>query len=760
MTALAGLRIIECTTRVTGEYAAKLLADFGAEVIKVEPPAGAPSRRMGPFSGGESTLFRYLNTNKTSVVFTPDSGDYGSDLNQLLSGADALIEDAPTPWPGAQNHPALVHTIITPFGQGAPAEWQSAQPINVINASGWGYHTPSESDPSRPPLKGPGRFLSDFEAGLDAALATAASLLRKRRTGLGQLIDIAEVDVLINRADCVLGRMLAGEIEPGPERTRYDMGGPGAAFPCKDGHVFLLITTRAHWQGLTTLMGDPDWATAFPEDWLEFHCTTDRVAAFRNHFRAWTATQAKMAVSEAAQKLGVALVPVNRADDLLSHPQYQHRGYFQTLDGALYPTVPYRMSASPVVIAKAAPVLPSPSRGVPQPAARVTDRLERNTKVRGPDDRSGPLAGIRILELTKVWAGPYAGKMLAHLGAEVIKIESASNLDEMRAYGGVDINSAPYFLSINQEVLSVQVNLKSDEGLGLLRRLIAESDVIIDNIRPGAMERAGLGYEALRKIKPDIIQASIKMYGNDGPLGYQTGYAPCFAALGGLTSLVGYEGETPTGMNIRYGDSTVGASAAFAVIAALLHRESTGEGQFIDVSAVETMSTMVGDSLFAAGLTGAMPGPDGNKHPEMDPHGCYPCADGEWISIAVANEAARDALHAILGEGDIAAQTATLDAATLADQLRRAGVAAFKSMSSLDLVGDEHLWSRETFRLVSDHKNGTRPIIAPSWRITPDPPRIERGAPLLGEHNEYVYRDLLGLSAEALTDLIARKVVD
>lgn len=398
-------------------------------------------------------------------------------------------------------------------------------------------------------------------------------------------------------------------------------------------------------------------------------------------------------------------------------------------------------------------------------------------------DRGGPLKGVRVLELTKVWAGPYAGKMLAHLGAEVIKIESATNLDEMRAYGGVDINSAPYFLSINQEILSVQVNMKTAEGLELLHRMVAESDIVIDNIRPGAMERSKLDYENLRKIKPDIIQVSIKMWGTDGPLGYQTGYAPSFAALSGLTALVGHEGETPRGMNIRYGDSTAGACAALAALAALHHRESTGEGQFIDLSAVETMTSLVGDSLFAYSVTGEVPQPDGNFHPEMCPHGAYPCADGEWVSIAVADEAEWQALCSGLDEGALAndprfASLATrlenrhaLDAAIgkrtkgesaleLADRLRLAGVPAFRSQSSIDLCSDDYLWGRDGFRMVTDHRNGSRPIIGPSWRMTPDPAAVERGAPLLGEHNDYVYREILGLPQEQMDDLIARKIID
>jgi len=400
-----------------------------------------------------------------------------------------------------------------------------------------------------------------------------------------------------------------------------------------------------------------------------------------------------------------------------------------------------------------------------------------------PNECGGPLSGVRVLEITKVWAGPYAGKMLAHLGAEVIKVESASNIDEMRAYGGVDINSAPYFLSINQEINSIQVNMKTPEGLDLVKQLVAKSDIVIDNIRPGAMERSSLGYEDLKKVKPDIIQCSIKMWGNDGPLGYQTGYAPCFAALSGLFNLVGHAGETPMGMNMRHGDSTAGACAALACLAALHHRENTGEGQYIDLSAVETLTSLVGDSLFAYSVTGDVPQSDENFHPEMAPHGAYPCSGVDWISIAASDEDEWQSLCEVLDAGDLAAepQFATLanrienhqaldnaigartkghNAAELADRLRKAGVPAFKSMNSIDLCSDEFLWGRQGYRMVTDHRNGSRPTIGPSWRITPDGPDVQRGAPLLGEHNEYVYREILGLPQDRFDDLIDRKVID
>ena len=820
MSALKGLIVVEMASRPCGEYCGKLLSDFGAEVIKIEPPGGSPTRAMGPFKDGvagpeRSALFAYLNTNKKSVALDLSDAADRAKLDRLLARANALIEDHPDTYLkrcGAEgSFPHLVQCVITPFGQGAPDDWQIARPLNVISAGGWAFHTPSETPADKPPLKGAGRFLPDYESGIDAALCVAASLLRQRRTGKGQLIDISEVEVQINRVDCVLGRMLAGEQEPSNARTAYDMGGPAASFACADGFLYVFMTTKVHWQALCSLMEHPAWTADFPEDWLEFHCTPDRVAQFRQHFAGWALGQHKHTVSEQGQKLGVTIVPVNSAADLPDNPQLLHRGFFQKLDHpvlgeALYPTVSYKLSATPVVLNSPAPALgqhgrefigdatssPLPLaggvRGGPVVAGTAPQtntptpspsRKREGDLVRRPN-RGGPLSGIRVLELTKVWAGPYAGKYLAHLGAEVIKVESLTNLDEMRAYGGVDIDAAPYFQSINQEILSVQVNMKTPEGLELVRKMVAQSDIVLDNIRPGAMARSGLDYAALKAIKPDIIAVSIKMWGTDGPFGYQTGYAPCFAALSGLSFLVGHEGEVPRGMNIRYGDSTAGACAALAAVAALHHRKATGEGQFIDLSAVETMTSLIGDSLFSWSVTGDLPQADGNYHAEMCPHGVYPCADGDWLSIAVGCDqewqALCDALgldaapaHATLAgrqadrhaiDAAIAARTASEAASALGERLRAAGVPAFRAASSINLCSDDHLWGRGAYRMVSDHRNGSRPIIAPPWRMTPDEATIERGAPLLGEHNDYVYGELLGLPPGDIADLKLRKVID
>jgi len=382
--------------------------------------------------------------------------------------------------------------------------------------------------------------------------------------------------------------------------------------------------------------------------------------------------------------------------------------------------------------------------------------------------RGGPLQGVRVVELTKVWAGPYVGKLLAFLGAEVIRVESLGSLDVTRTFGVADINNAPGFQAVNPQKLSVQIDMKTKEGIGLILDLLRKSDIVVENLRPGAIKRLGLGYEAVKAVKPDIVYVSMGMYGNEGPLSYQTGYAPCFAALGGLSFQVGYEGGPPAGMNVRYADSTFGTAAAYAATVALLHRRKTGVGQFVDVSAVECMTSMIGDSVMDFALNDTVHECDGSRHPDMVPHGAYPCREGEWISIAVSSDSGWRALAGAMGQPGLAedsrfrtlaarkANEAELDrlvsvwatsrdARELVSRLQAYGVAAGKSQSSVDLVADQHLWARGFFCEVSDHAGQTKSIVGPSWKMSRGAAVTDR-APHLGEHNAYVLGEILGLS--------------
>ncbi|OBF21071.1 CoA-transferase [Mycobacterium kubicae] len=779
MSALTGFKVVELADSVAGEYCGKLLADFGAEVIKVEPPGcGSRTRTMSPLLEDDATegsaLFAYLNTNKQSVVVDTDAAEGVEVLHHLIGTADAVIAHHATSW--AQRYPSVVVCTITPFGLDAEPDLDNARSINVFHASGWGYHTPSHAQPTEPPLQGPGRFLADYEAGLEAALCVAAALFGRMHTGGGEVIDVSAHAVLVSRADCILGRFITGEVPAQGNRDDYDQQGPAAFFACADGYVYLYMTSGAHWLGVKALMGAPEWLDDFDDDWLEFSVTPAKVAEFQRGFATWVRHLPKDQAAEQAQRLGVPLVPVNDAEDLHRSPQYRHRGFFNSVRHPLlgvadYPTVPYLLSASPAEICSPAPALGQHTELVlgrkdtqRVPPAVMTAQLKPPKNPRG-----GPLQGVRVVELTKVWAGPYAGKLLALLGAEVIKVETAAIPEEMRAYGGTDINHAPFFLSINPEILSVDLDIKSHEGMRRLRELIAHSDIVINNLRPGAMERQGLGYQELRAIKPDIISVSIKMWGNDGPMGHQTGYAPCFAALAGMAALVGYPGGPPRGASMRYGDSTVGAAAAFAAMVALLYREVTGQGQFVDLSAVETLSSMIGDRLLENSLTGTPLEASGNAHPDLCPHGCYPCADDSWVALAVGDDVEWQRLCAVLNAeslrrryptvGDRRSHGAVIDAELnrltrahdgeqLAHQLRMAGVPATKSATAFDVISDQRLWDRELYRFVTDHREGQRPIVGPSWRMTHNPARIERGAPDLGEDTDYVVQQVLGAESE------------
>ncbi|SEQ44166.1 Crotonobetainyl-CoA:carnitine CoA-transferase CaiB [Solimonas aquatica] len=382
-------------------------------------------------------------------------------------------------------------------------------------------------------------------------------------------------------------------------------------------------------------------------------------------------------------------------------------------------------------------------------------------------NRGGPLQGLRVVELTKVWAGPYVGKLLAFLGAEVIRVESLESLDVTRVYGVSDMNKAPGFMAVNPQKLSVQIDMKTPQGVQLILDLLAKSDIVVENLRPGAVKRLGLGYEAVRAVNPGIVYVSMGMYGNEGPLAYQTGYAPCFAALGGVSMLVGESDAAPEGMNVRYADSTFGAAAAYAALVALLHRRRGGSGQYVDVSAVECMSSMIGDALMAYTLGGQLQRAEGNRVPDMAPHGVYPCQDGEWIAIAASSDQAWQALAGAMAQPALAAdaQLATLagrkaredeldaalaqwtaqqSAAELAAALQARGVAAAKSHASVDMIADPQFWERGFFLEVQDGEGHSRTALGAAWKMT-DGARICDGAPRLGEHNAYVLGTLLGL---------------
>lgn len=377
MSAMRGIKVLELAESVSGEYCGKLLSDFGAEVIKLEAPGvGSPTRRLGPFAakgddGERSGLFAYLNTNKRSVALDVASATGAAALQKLLSHVDVVIDDHESGWlksvgldPEAieKKWPKLVLCSITAFGQSPPQDRLHAEDLTVFHSSGLGYHTPSGSPEELPPLKGAGRFLTSYEAGLDAALCISASLYDREESKLGRFIDISRQQVLASRLDYVLAQMIAGDMDVSTSRTQFDLFGPAGIFRCQDGFAYIWMSAPSHWDGLRKLLGNPEWMNSFPERWLERECTPERVKLCRQHIAEWLATQEKEKVAAEAQKLGLILVAVNNAEDLKASPQYAFRKFFAevqhpVLGAVLHPTVPYRMSLTPAQLTTPAPLL-------------------------------------------------------------------------------------------------------------------------------------------------------------------------------------------------------------------------------------------------------------------------------------------------------------------------------------------------------------------------------------------------------------------
>jgi benzylsuccinate CoA-transferase BbsF subunit len=406
------------------------------------------------------------------------------------------------------------------------------------------------------------------------------------------------------------------------------------------------------------------------------------------------------------------------------------------------------------------------------------------------------LEGYRVLDFGTAWAGPMSTQLLADMGTEVIKVETQGRLDGLRMgrpIVGDDMaggdegkwpNLQPAFHALNRNKMSITVDIKKKEGLSLIRDLVKISDVVSDNFSPGVMARAGLDYDSLVKIKPDIITISLSGVGQYGPLKEATLYANTIMALSGLSSLLGYYGEPPLGMSaVAYGDANASIHAAFTVLAALVHRKMTGEGQQIDMAETQMGSSLLGEALMDYQMNGRAAGPQGNRHPHMAPHNHYPCAgEDKWVSIAVkTNEEWRrfcqtlgnpawcldERFGSVRGrlehqeelDQNISQWTINYEPNKVMEILQEAGVAAVAVMTTEDQYFDPHFKERESYIEIEHPLLGVEALYGIPWRLSETPGGIYRPAPSLGEHNEYVFKELLGLNEKDMDRLVKEKVI-
>jgi crotonobetainyl-CoA:carnitine CoA-transferase CaiB-like acyl-CoA transferase len=799
------IKVVECGEGVSAAFGTKLLADLGAEVIKVESLEGDLTRRRGPFPQNQadqekSGLFIYLNTNKRGVVADLRTDEGRKVLHNLLKDADVLIHNV-APAERAQYgldskalcaaYPQLIATSISIFGDYGPHANYKAYEMNAAHASGWAFLSPGASPYSDlPPLKCLGSQL-DFQGGAHAAIASLGAYVFRLQSGKGQAVDVSEQECVA----AMLEQNFVYYTYAGQQASRLGQRliGPWFIADCADGKIFVFTVEEDQWKRLVEFMGSPEWAND--------ELFSDRLSRGRNNdalkalMADWLGEWKVLDLYKEAQRRRIPFATINTMQQLYESEHLRERQFFvqheQPGVGTLViPGMPSRYSKNQWSIRRPAPRLGEHSseiaRGDTWSCATVDKPSQSSTFL--PKAGRQPLSGIRVLDFTWVWAGPFCTLQLAHMGAEVIRVETTKRVCPSRLVGPFPdgksgINRAGYFNQYNQGKRSIALDLSRPEGIEIACELVKHADIVTDNFAAGVMERLGLGYEKIRSIKPDIIQISMSAFGQTGPFKGFIGYGPPAAALSGLFFGTGYAGGDPCEIGISYPDPNAGVFGAFAVMAALTRRAKTGEGQFIDQSQWETVLVEMAEGLLEYSMTGKEPVRKGNHDSVMAPHDCYKAAgDSEqWVSIAVGTEAEWHSLCQTIRQPGLAndrrfasaelrkrneAQldeiitewTSQHDRWEIAKLLQGEGVAAFPSMSSKDLTDDPHLKGRGYLVQLEHPEVGRRIHAGIPWKMSASPCSVSKVAPLLGEDTEAILTSLLKLSNEQIQELRRREI--
>lgn len=785
----AGLRVIEVASNVAGPYCAKLLADLGADVLKVEPPGGDPSRQLAD-DPERSPLFLYCNTSKRGMTLDLEDAADRDTLAALLASADSLVTDIkPQQLPLADAANLLI-TAITPYGLSGTRCDVAGGELTLGHAGGLYNLLPVRCrDVDRAPVKLGGNQVG-YHGGLTAALATGALLLDRRKGHVtGGLIDVSLQDVMLS----LVAPNVAGVRYHDSNWSRVPDRPPSMGrLQTSDGYLILNAFDDHHFALFRKLMGNPDWCAG--DEWLDMAYRTAHLMEFGAAIDAWALEQERDDLYHRAAQLGIPCGPINDAGDVMSSAQFESRGYFVTVEHPRagthrYAGWPYRMSRSAPKITRAAPLLGQHNEEVQAELERP--REEASAAQQQPISGDLPLAGVRVLEFAWVWAGPYCGVLLSMLGAEVIKVEGPKRLDLTRRSviwpraaeqpSAIGPEEGMAYNTMNLNKRSVTLDLSQAEGRELARRLAASCDVVYDNMRSDALTALGLGYDDLRAVKEDLIVASSSGRGHGGPESKYLGYAMVHQSVGGGSHISGYPDDHPShsGGDV---DLMNAITLAFSIVAALHHRAKTGEGQFIDYSQCEACSSLLGEVLLDYEMTGKVAQRMGNAHVRAAPHSVYRCwGVDRWLAIEVHTDQDFRKLTAVMGAPELAddSRFATVEARHtfecelneiigawvrehdrdwLANQLNAAGIAAAPSRDADDLYADSHLRERGSFVSVEHPDLGPLELVGAPFQIR-GLDLQPRYAPRLGEHNDLVLGRQLGLTADELAGYRERNVI-
>jgi crotonobetainyl-CoA:carnitine CoA-transferase CaiB-like acyl-CoA transferase len=777
---LEGLRVVD----LSGEPAAltgRILADLGADVVKIEPPGGDPLRAALPVDSAtqESLRFAAWNAGKRRVEV---SGPDDARLGPLLSTCDVVLS---TPgWPGAMDvgeelAPQAVWVKVTAFGGDGPrASWRASD-LGIMAASGNMFST---GDPDRPPVRctEPSGYA---HAGPEAAMATLTALA----TGRPQVVDVSlhETVLVSNMAGPL--RWFRGGGSVG-QRQGASMGRTRELWPCADGWVsFGLRGGRARLRNLQTITelvagAGLDATALVGRDWVTYEpsrLSDDELRAIETPIAAYFAARTMTELYETACETGLMLAPANSPRELYASAQLAARGYFG--DAAGLRGLPLSFTKARTAEGVAVDLGPraldgaAPSWPARQPWVGA-----------GPDSGQGPWSGVRILEFGSGAAGPIATRYFAEQGATVIRVESGTRPDFLRAMALAassphGLEGSDLFDALNAGKRTVSLNLKEPEALELVRRLIQWADAIAENFAPKAMRGLGLDYDSLVGEKPDLVMISACLQGQTGPHRDYPGFGGQGSALAGFNILTGWPDRAPVGPHGTITDSLAPRFVATALAAGLLYRRRTGQGVYLDLSQVEAASYTLTPWLLDFSHNGRITVRDGNRSERSAPHGAFPCVGHDrWVAIAVWTDDEWRRLASVISteqpdpawatlsgrlahvddvEAFVAQWTRGQTREAVCAALQAEGIEAVPVADFGDLFDDPQLAHRQHFVKLMHPVLGEGAYERNGFRLSDAPAGYDRPAPVLGQDNEAILCGVLGLSPAKLTELAERGVV-
>jgi crotonobetainyl-CoA:carnitine CoA-transferase CaiB-like acyl-CoA transferase len=812
---LASVRVLDLSGD-DGDAATRLLADVGADVLKVEPPGGSPSRTRPPLLRGASLRFALHNANKRSTVLDPSHRDDRTRFAELAGSADIVVDSG---IPGraaaygtscaelANRYQHLVALSITDFGTTGPrSSWRATDAVFYALSGSLSRSGPTTGTPVLPP-----DGIASATAAVQAAWAALVAYYHRLRCGTGDYIDFARFDAVVMALDPTFGahgHAAAGTRRPNRWRGRPKNQDAYPIYPCKDGYVRICVMSPRQWRGLRRWMGEPE----------EFQDPTYDVIAAR--FAAWPqigvliqelfAGQTMHELVSAGQAHGVPIAAVLSGTQILASDHFRAVGAIA--DAELVPGVRTNVPAGYFAVdgQHIGFRAPAPRAGSdtarwlagPEaiPARGRADLLpDSPPQAGGPPHRSlsrvvvgrRPFDGVRIIDLGIIVAGGELSRLFGDLGAEVIKVESAAYPDGLRQ-ARVGEAMSESFAWTHRNNLAFGVDLRSVEGKRIFGRLVTDADAVFANFKPGTLRALGFPYETLRTLNPRVVLAESSAFGDVGPWSTRMGYGPLVRATTGVTKLWTADGAELDQQADRsrhqfydattvFPDHVVGRITAIGALAALIHRGRSGEGARVHVSQAEAVvnqldTLYVTDALRAAGHA--------ELRDDTSVHDVYPCAgDDEWCVISIRSDADWISVTTVFGQpeliGDqrfadgtsrvahrhelverVSAWTRTHTAVQVAEVLQAAGVPAGQMNRPPDVREDAQLRERKLFSDMThplfDYPLPAETGPAPFRHIPPAP---QRPAPLFGQDTREICRKVLGMGSEEAERLISDGVL-